>query len=185
MAQFELKQEHIDLISNLNFKCEVNTVYGDKYIPAIDRKRPFGNSGATSNVMEIMGWYCNEETGEYRPEDVKKAKMLLIELPVALEIVTQNRTFTPGIYEVGEYSAYFNYKHILNYYALEEPLKEVEETAVKTTDDAESMEKLHEICINVHGEDPWKVIDTLKWFTPTEFLERVIPIFEKHKPEET
>lgn len=185
MAKFELRQEHIDLISNLNFKTEVRTVYDDRYIPAIDRKRPFGNSGATSSVMEIMGWHCDEETEEYRPEDVEKAEMLLIELPVALEIVTQNRTFTPGTYEVGDYSAYFNYMHIKNYHALKEPLKEVEETAVKTTDDAESMEKLHEICMNVHGEDPWKVIDTLKWFNSTAFLERAINIFEKHKPEET
>lgn len=184
MAKFELKAEHIKLISNLNFKVSVNTFYGDKYIPAIDRKRPFGNSGATHNVMEILGWYCDDETGEYRQEDESKAEMLLIELPVALEIVTHQRTFTPGMYDVDMYSAYYNYKHILNYHALRKPLKEIEETVVETTDDAEQMEKLHAICMNVGGVDPWKVIDNLKWFSETGFLERAIPIFEKYKPKE-
>lgn len=184
MAKFELKAEHIKLISHLNFKVSVNTLYGDKYIPAIERKRPFGNSGATHSVMEILGWYSDEETGEYRQEDEAKAEMLLIELPLAMEVVTQNLTFEPGTYEVGEYSAYFNYRHILNYHALRDVLKEIEETVVTTTDDAEQMENLHIVCMNVSGDNPWKVIEDLKWFSSTDFLEKAIPIFEKHKPEE-
>lgn len=182
--KFELKEEHIKLITNLNFKVCVGTEYGDEYIPVIDRKRPFGNSGATNSVMEIMGWLCDEKTEEYRLEDVEKAEMLLIELPVALEIVTQNRTFAPGIYEVEEYSTYFNYMHTKNYHALKPALKEVEETAVKTADDIKTMEKLHEICMNVQGDDPWKVIDTLKWFDSTDFLQKAIHIFEKNKSSE-
>ncbi len=46
--KFELKQEHIDLISELNFKGIVSVDGKEiEYRPAIDYKRPFGNSGVT------------------------------------------------------------------------------------------------------------------------------------------
>lgn len=183
MRKFELKKEHIDLMSNLNFKTVVNTVYDDIYAPAIDRKRPFGNSGTTSSALEILGYSCDEE-GEYNEKDIDIAETLLVELPVALEIVMRNKTFKPGIYEVDEYSAYFNYTHVRNYKILRKPLEEIEDTCVITTDDAESMERMHEVCLNVSGDDPYKVIEDLKWFNQTRFLEEAILIFEKYKPKE-
>lgn len=184
MKEFELKAEHIKVMSELNFKTTISLIGGDRYIPTVDRKRPFGNSGITSNVLEILGRNCDDETGEYKAEDVDMAERLIIELPVALEIVMRNKTFEPGTYEVNEYSAYYNYMHIRNYKLLEKPLREIEKTIVFTDVDAEHMEKVHEVCMNVSGDDPWKVIDDLKWFTPTEFLEKVIKVFEKYKPEE-
>lgn len=182
MIKFELKQEHIDMISNLNFRVSVSTEYNDKYIPIIDRKRPFGNSGITESVLEILGCHCSEEIGEYRQTDIDRAETLLIELPVALEIVMQQHTFEPGTYEVSEYSAYFNYRHIRNYKALEKPIKEVSETACETEDSDEYMGRLHEVCMNVHSDNPWTVIDDLRWFKETEFLKKAIAIFEKHSP---
>lgn len=184
MKTFELKTEHIKMMSELNFKTTISLIGGDRYIPAVDRKRPFGNSGITSNVLEILGCECDDETGEYKADDVDMAEMLIIELPVAIEIVMHNKTFKPGMYEVNEYSAYYNYMHIRNYKLLEKPLIEAEKTTVFTDVDAEYMEKVHEVCMNVSGDDPWKVIDDLKWFAQTEFLEKVIAVFEKYKPEE-
>jgi hypothetical protein len=107
--------------------------------------------------------------------------MLIIELPVALQIVMQNHTFEPGEYEVGEYSsAYFNYVHIRNYHALKSPIAEIEEKYK----DCDQMERLHEVCMNVSGDNPWKVIDDLKWFARTDFLADAIAVFEKHRDEQ-
>lgn len=128
-----------------------------------------------------MGWYCDEESGEYAAEDIEKAEMLIIELPVALQIVMQNHTFEPGKYEVEEYSsAYFNYVHIRNYHALKSPIAELE----GKYGDCDQMKMLHEVCMNVSGEDPWKVIDKLKWFTQTDFRADAIAIFEKYRNEQ-
>lgn len=93
MPSFKLKPEHIKIMTDLNFRISILIDSKDRYRPAIDVKRPFGNSGPTTNVCEIMGWHCDEESGEYAAEDIEKAEMLIIELPVALQIVMQNHTF--------------------------------------------------------------------------------------------
>lgn len=181
MPSFKLKPEHIKIMTDLNFRISILLDSKDRYRPAIDIKRPFGNSGPTTNVCEIMGWHCDEESGEYAAEDIEKAEMLIIELPVALQIVMQNHTFEPGEYEVGEYSsAYFNYVHIRNYHALKSPIAEIEEKYK----DCDQMERLHEVCMNVSGDNPWKVIDDLKWFAQTDFLADAIAVFEKHRDEQ-
>lgn len=180
MAEFTLKEEHIELIANLNFKTCANTEYGDRFIPVIDRKRPFGNSGATNSVLEVLGCCCDGK-GKYKKDDINRAEMLLIELPVALEIIVRNKTFRPGIYEVDEYAAYFNYKHMTNYQALLKPLKEIEETVVRTDIDAEKMEQMHRLCMNISGDDPYKIIDDLHFFAQDSFLEKAVLILQKHK----
>ena len=181
MPSFKLKPEHIKIMTDLNFRISILIDSKDRYRPAIDVKRPFGNSGPTTNVCEIMGWHCDEESGEYAAEDIEKAEMLIIELPVALQIVMQNHTFEPGEYEVGEYSsAYFNYVHIRNYHALKSPIAEIEEKYK----DCDQMERLHEVCMNISGDNPWKVIDDLKWFAQTDFLADAITVFEKHRDEQ-
>ena len=95
MPSLKLKPEHIKIMTDLNFRISILIDSKDRYRPAIDIKRPFGNSGPTTNVCEIMGWHCDEESGEYAAEDIEKAEMLIIELPVALQIVMQNHTFEP------------------------------------------------------------------------------------------
>ena len=85
MPSFKLKPEHIKIMTDLNFRISILIDSKDRYRPAIDIKRPFGNSGPTTNVCEIMGWHCDEESGEYAAEDIEKAEMLIIELPVALQ----------------------------------------------------------------------------------------------------
>lgn len=181
MPKFKLTEEHIKVMTELNFMTAVFVDSSDRFIPTIDRKRPFGNSGATTNVCEIMKWYGNEN-GEYSAEVINKAETLLIELPVALQIVMQNHTFEPGEYEVEEYSsAYFNYIHMRNYHALKETLAEVE----KKCEGHPSLKRLHEVCMNVFGDDPWKVIDDLKFFNDYDgFIADAIKIFEKHRDEQ-
>lgn len=180
MPKFELKQEHVSLIAKLSFETNVNTEYGDKYIPTINRKRPFGNSSVTLSVLEILG-IERGDSGDFCPEKYDHAENLLIELPVALEIIVKYKTFQPGIYDVDKYGAYFNYERIQKYKALQEPLKEIEDTVVKTDYDMELMEELQNMCLNVHGSNPYNIINDLKWFHETEFLARAIAIFEKYQ----
>ena len=68
MPSFKLKPEHIKIMTDLNFRISILIDSKDRYRPAIDVKRPFGNSGPTTNVCEIMGWHCDEESGEYAAE---------------------------------------------------------------------------------------------------------------------
>lgn len=175
MVKFRLKEEHIKLISELNFRTATIVDSADRYRPAIDLKRPFGNSGATTNVCEIMGWHSNED-GEYAERDIKRAEMLLVELPVALEIVVRKQTFEPGEYEVCEYGAYFNYKHMKNYHILKVALDEIE----KQYNGSDQMDNLHNLCMNVSGDNPWKIIADLQWFTQTDFTRYAISVFQKH-----
>lgn len=56
MPSFKLKPEHIKIMTDLNFRISILIDSKDRYRPAIDIKRPFGNSGPTTNVCEIMGW---------------------------------------------------------------------------------------------------------------------------------
>lgn len=55
MPSFKLKPEHIKIMTDLNFRISILIDSKDRYRPAIDVKRPFGNSGPTTNVCEIMG----------------------------------------------------------------------------------------------------------------------------------
>ena len=93
--KFTLTEEHIRLAGNLNFRVCPDTEYDDPFIPGIDRKRPFGNSGAVDDVLDILGCERDEE-GYCSAADVSHAEDLLIELPLALEVIVKNRTFEPG-----------------------------------------------------------------------------------------
>lgn len=179
MAKFTVKSEHIRLMKELNFKVSVMTELGDdRYKPVIDFKRPFGNSAVIVDVCETLGYQCDEVSGKYSKEDVEKAKSLLIELPLALHIVMRNQTFEPGAYEVDEHSpVYYNYVHMRNYHALEAPLAEMEEKCKGVW----NVNRLHEICMNISGDDPWAVLDELKSYGQNAFLQTVAKVFEKHR----
>lgn len=173
--KFELKQEHITLISELNFECVITTdSFQDRFRPGISRKRPFGNSGITHDVMQKLG-YVNDK-GEYSESNLEKAEMLIIELPVAMEIVVRQKTFEPGVYEVSEYSAYFNYRMARNFQFWNEPLKEIE-MQYKDTDQLDSL--IH-VCSSCCDENPHKVLKQMKWFTQTDFLRYAVGVFEKY-----
>lgn len=107
-VKFELTAEHVKLIGELAFEV-CTDAYDDALIPGISRKRPFGNGWAIASVLDLLGCECGGDR-KYKEEDTEKARELLIELPVALEIVTQYRTFEPGVYEVSPYGAYARYQ---------------------------------------------------------------------------
>jgi hypothetical protein len=179
-AIFTLKEELIKMIENLNFRVYAATEYDDRYIPGIDRKRPFGNSGVTGDVLEILGRECDEE-GEFREEDIDEAENLLIELPLALTVVVENKTFTPGDYEVKRYVSYSRYQRMKNYKALHAALDEAEETLCQTEEDRKRFIQLQEICMNVSGDNPWDVMRNIRWGEGLHaFWDGAFRIFEKH-----
>lgn len=179
-AIFTLKEGHIKLIENLNFKVCAETEYGDRYIPGIDRKRPFGNDGAILDVLRILGYRYNEYD-EFHEEDVNEAEELLIELPLALEVVVKNKTFTPGNYEVRPYGAYFEYRIMKNYKEVHTALDEIEWTLCQTKEDREKFAQLQMICMNNFEDDPWDVMQAVLGCKGRGvFWDGVIQIFEKH-----
>lgn len=127
--KFMLKKEHIMLAEALNFTIATNNKYNNKYVPGISMTRPFGNSHVLYNVMDRLGML--NEKGEYSQEDAEIAEMLLIELPVALEIILQQKTFKPGMYEVSPCGAYLEYETALSYKMLE-PLLEIVQKEIRT-----------------------------------------------------
>lgn len=178
---FTLKEEHIKLIERLNFKVYADTEYDDPFIPGIDRKRPFGNSGVVYDVMQILGYEPDEE-GDYKEEDTNKAEDLLVELPLALKVVVTNRTFQPGVYEVDRHGTYFQYKLMRNYKALKGALKEAEETLGGAECAPGRLEHLRQICMDISGDDPWKAIQYIEWGKGKDpFWDSALEIFLKHK----
>ena len=172
-AKFELKQEHIDLIKELNFKGLVSNEDGNiEYRPAIDYKRPFGNSGVTYDVLQRLG--LTDEDGNYTDADRKRAELLIIELPVALEIVVKNKTFEPGEYEVEEYSsAYFVYKGQRNLHFWQDAIKKFKETFCDT-------EQLVNMCINHFDENPYSFLNDLREWQTNNYMEKALEVFEQY-----
>lgn len=188
MAQFQLREEHIRLVKDLCFKSEIKTYYGDTIIPTINKKRPFGNSGATYDVMGKLGYL--DGSGEYTPEDKKKTELLLAELPVALEIILTEQTFTPGNYEVDEYGAYYYYKMVINFLYLKPALAECKET-VKGFEQYE--QQLYELCCSITKSDsPFNYVITFLQdinmsvdVADKSIIDRLIQIFNKYKEQKS
>ena len=85
---FQMTEVHLKLLSELNVvwrDCE----YG---APAIDCKRPYGNTSVENDIAEILGW------GELTDELMNRAERLHRELETALQIVLVTQKFEPGLY---------------------------------------------------------------------------------------
>ena len=170
--KFQLKQEHIDFISELNFKGLVSGEDKEiEYRPAIDYKRPFGNSGVTYDVLQRLGLVDGE--GEYTEANRKRAEQLLIELPVALEIVVKNKTFTPGEYEIDEYGTYFLYKGHCNLHFWQDAINIFKERHG-------DIERLVDFCMNHYEENPYSFLEELRNYAENEYMQKALEIFEQY-----
>lgn len=83
MKEFKLKLEHIVLLQNANWRWEDMEAGG----PAIDCKRPFGNSSYEHDIAELLLWDTDDEESL-----MEKARDLYRELEYAVQIIMQ----TPG-----------------------------------------------------------------------------------------
>ena len=94
---FELTENHVKLLQNAYVDwdgCE----YG---APAIDCKRPYGNSSVEQDIAEIIGVKYNDEDDDQREE----LRNLHLETRTALQIILATKSFEIGVYEkLNEYN---------------------------------------------------------------------------------
>jgi hypothetical protein len=100
MRDFALTEQHIKLLQRMYvtwFDCEFGS-------PAIDPKRPYGNSDCEEDIAEILGieW---EDDGDGMSDDLReRMEDLHKETEVALQIVLCTASFHPGTYrKMSEY----------------------------------------------------------------------------------
>lgn len=97
MKRFELKAEHLKLLKQSCWRWE-DCEYG---APAMDCKRPFGNSSVIPDVMEILGVeekkcpHCGESLDE---TDREKYDAIFRELEIAIQCIFHTLSFELGWY---------------------------------------------------------------------------------------
>lgn len=106
---FELTDEHIKLLQNAYISWE-HCEYG---APAIDCKRPYGNSSVEADIIEILEWRdmsdmsdedwdaLYDEEGEWG-ELMNRARTVHAETETALQIILKCKTFEPGKFRRSE-----------------------------------------------------------------------------------
>lgn len=94
---FEINEDHLRLLRRMNFRWEDDCYDG---APAVDCKRPYGNSDVWLDVAEITGIVPTEDddNGEqHYPKGTREKCMVLHrEAGTALEIVMQFQSFEIG-----------------------------------------------------------------------------------------
>lgn len=94
--RFTLTEEHIRLLRHAYVRWE-DCEYG---APAIDCKRPFGNSSVERDIIDILGWPWPKDDYDEPPGSLcKKAAAIHRELEAALQIVLCTGAFEPGTYQ--------------------------------------------------------------------------------------
>jgi hypothetical protein len=107
IRQFRVLPEHITLLQNAYvdwWDCE----YG---APAIDCKRPYGNSRVARDIARLLGAKLDED-GEIELSDEEEARLRRLheETATALQIFLRTGTMTPGLYEATSWQE--NWKRI-------------------------------------------------------------------------
>lgn len=172
---FELKAEHIKLAEKLNFGLDITTEYNGRYAVRIDRQRPFGNSGCLCSAVDIL--YPENDWDSIPDSVTDHVEDIIIELPVALEIMLKKHTFTPGIYLIDKYGAWLGMKRVQNYKILLPACAQVTDYAAQ----------VREICMNITSDDPYDtVIDELCEIASSQtgkssqkYIMQIIQIFRK------
>lgn len=101
--RFELTETHIKLLRRMCVYWDDDAYSG---APAIDIKRPYGNSGVMTDIAEIIGIEKHEDdNGEtYWPKGTrKKCESLHRQMDTALQVCLEAGSFKPGIYEKEQY----------------------------------------------------------------------------------
>lgn len=167
-AKFELRQEHIDLAADVNFKPRAWWDDGRpdslEFFPEICPKRPFGNSGVTYDVAQRLG-LLTPTPGTEDDEDPelemtrtaeRQAMKVLIEMPVALETILREKTFQPGTYEIDMLSAYFMYREYLCAWFWLDAIRAC--AKITRPGQPDMMERAFSFCRSTTGWNPYDVI---------------------------
>ena len=108
--QFTVTEDHMALLQNLWFEYDAYTEFG---APAVDPKRPYGNSDVYTDIAEILGITGTEDSwGDVQFSDEQRDYMLKVhkEMTEVLNIMVRNNGVEPGVYEADAYSV--NYKKV-------------------------------------------------------------------------
>jgi hypothetical protein len=98
--RFTVKEEHLKLLR----AAYVSWDGGEFGAPAIDCKRPYGNSDVYTDIAEILGIELRpDDNGEISEKQRIELRRLHEETQVALQIVLATGQFAGGNYEAGEY----------------------------------------------------------------------------------
>jgi hypothetical protein len=90
VLEFDLTEDHIKLISNMYVDWD-SCMAG---APAVDCKRPYGNSAVESDVAELLGWEVGADGMNEEAE--AEAARIHRETEYALQIVLKMKSFEPG-----------------------------------------------------------------------------------------
>lgn len=101
---FELTENHLQLLRRMNVgwqDCETGA-------PAIDPKRPYGNSSVAKDICEILTGEGVGSVGDERDDLSEGEERAYLEIhrsmETALQIVLTTCTFEPGTYACDKYS---------------------------------------------------------------------------------
>lgn len=107
MPTFTITKDHIKMMQALCFTWE-DCEYGG---PAVDCKRPFGNSGRhqivldMAQVMGIPQEKIMDLQGELIEPEAERLEALYRDMEKVLAIVMRTLSFEPGTYEAAPYSS--------------------------------------------------------------------------------
>jgi len=101
--EFVITEDHIILLTSMYVGWE-DCEYG---APAIDCKRPYGNSSVEQDIAELLGWHTQEELEEmYENDDEEelyiRARAIHEKMETVLQIVLKTKLFEPGTYRRSE-----------------------------------------------------------------------------------
>ncbi len=92
--RFELTEDHLKLLGRAYVGWE-DCEYG---APAINCKRPYGNSAVEDDIAEILGWEIADADDGLTDEQRERAAAIHHETETALQIVLVARDFRPSLY---------------------------------------------------------------------------------------
>lgn len=94
LTQFEVTPEHITLLRHAVVRWED----GEYGAPAIDCKRPYGNSGVEFDVAEILRWVKPNDYDALTDEMRERASAIHAATEHALQIFLSTGEMKPGRY---------------------------------------------------------------------------------------
>lgn len=99
MERFTLTAEHVDLLKRMCVEWQDGAYDG---APAINIKRPYGNSAVWQDVAEIIG-LAPAEDGEWPQGTMERCLALHRETSKALQVCLAAQTFETGDYVADKY----------------------------------------------------------------------------------
>jgi len=100
---FQLTNEHLKLARRTCIYWQKNAYLG---APAVDQKRPYGNSSILEDIAEITGMELFIDANDEKhisKEQEEKCLLLHKEMETALQIILATGSFQPGLYEADRY----------------------------------------------------------------------------------